>query len=64
MEIVLLTLKLFSGLHMRGSLVEWLTRRDCDRHGFGLKLLAPFCCVFYKDILRQFFLFDGLGKHL
>ena len=31
-------------------MVEWLERRDCDRHGLGSKpTRMPFCCVLGKD---------------
>ena len=48
-----------SRFNLVSSVVEWFERRDCDRHGLGLK---PFCCVLGKDTLRHFPLLGALGK--
>ena len=45
-----------------GNVVEWLERQDCDQHGFGKNLFAPFCCILGKDTLRHFHLLGGFGK--
>ena len=45
-----------------GSVVEWLQRRDRDRHGLGSK---PTCAILlcpWKDTLQHFPLLGGLGK--
>ena len=45
-----------------GSVVEWLERCDCDRHGLGSKPTRAILCVLGKDTLRHFLLLSGLGK--
>ena len=47
-----------------GSMVEWLKRRNCDRHGLGSKPSRAFCCVLGKDTSQHFPLIGVLGIQL
>ena len=45
-----------------GSVIEWLERRDCDRHGLVSKSTRPILVFSWKRHVTAFSLFGGFGK--